>query len=60
VLQQIDWWGKDLREVPELSSAVALSIRAILTRGMRAAMALAAEPEPEPELEEETSVPMRA
>lgn len=42
VLRQSDWWGKDLREIPELSATVAEFINLILTRGMRTAMALAA------------------
>ena len=42
VLQQTDWWGKDLREIPGMSKAIARDISTILTRGIRAAMADAA------------------
>ena len=39
VLQQSDWWGKDLRNISGLSSAVARYTTAILTQGPRAAIA---------------------
>jgi tagaturonate reductase len=58
VLKHIDWWGKDLGEIPELSSAVAHFVSSILNHGMRAAMAMASEPEVE--LEDETAVPVLA
>jgi mannitol-1-phosphate/altronate dehydrogenase len=41
ILQQTDWWGKDLRSVPGLSVEVARSIQSILLHGMRHAIALA-------------------
>jgi tagaturonate reductase len=42
VLQQTDWWGKDLREIPGMSKAIARDIGTILTHGIRTAMADAA------------------
>ena len=53
ILQQVDWWGKDLCKIPELSETVAEFINTILSRGMRTAMALAAGTEIE--LEQEAS-----
>ncbi|MGB7198231.1 MAG: hypothetical protein WBG23_07970, partial [Acidobacteriaceae bacterium] len=35
VLQQEDWWGKDLRQLPGLSLAVSGYVESILNRGMR-------------------------
>jgi tagaturonate reductase len=39
VLSQAEWWGKDLRNISGLSSAVARYTTAILTQGPRAAIA---------------------
>jgi len=39
VLQQADWWGKDLRNISGLSSSVARYTTAILTQGPRTALA---------------------
>jgi tagaturonate reductase len=38
VLQRVDWWGKDLRQLPGLSQAVSGYVESILNRGMRASM----------------------
>jgi tagaturonate reductase len=43
ILRQAEWWGKDLREVPGLTEAIAQNLSQILTRGVRAAMADATE-----------------
>jgi tagaturonate reductase len=39
ILQQTEWWGKDLRELSGLSAAVAQNIDTILTCGMQVAIA---------------------
>jgi tagaturonate reductase len=39
VLEQKDWWGKDLRELPGLSEAVAADVSAILAKGVPSAIA---------------------
>lgn len=38
VLQQKDWWGKDLREVSGLADAIAIDLDLILNKGMKAAL----------------------
>jgi tagaturonate reductase len=38
ILQQEDWWGKDLRQIPGLSRAVSEHVESILSRGMRFAL----------------------
>lgn len=38
VLQRDDWWGKDLRQIPGMSSAVGGSVESILNLGMRASL----------------------
>jgi tagaturonate reductase len=38
ILQQEDWWGKDLRQIPGLSQAVSGHVESILNRGMRFAL----------------------
>jgi len=39
VLEQKEWWGKDLHTIPNLSAAVAEYVNAILTKGVVAAIA---------------------
>lgn len=39
VLQQSEWWGKDLHEIPCLADTVAKYTNAILTKGVKAAIA---------------------
>ena len=43
ILGQTEWWGRDLREIPGLTATIAHNVSAILTRGVRAAMADATE-----------------
>jgi tagaturonate reductase len=38
VLSQTAWWGKDLREVPDLAATVAEDLQTILTGGVREAL----------------------
>jgi tagaturonate reductase len=38
VLEREDWWGKDLRQLPELSESVSGFVESMLNRGMRAAL----------------------
>lgn len=41
VLQQSDWWGRDLRQMPGLAQSVARSLHGILTLGVGPAIAAA-------------------
>ena len=39
ILQQKEWWGKDLREVPGLAENIVADLTFIETKGMAAALA---------------------
>lgn len=41
VLQQSDWWGKDLRGIPGLADAISADLNTIVSRGIQEAMTAA-------------------
>lgn len=38
ILQQTEWWGKDLRTIPGLADAITADLNLILNKGMKAAL----------------------